>query len=139
MRRPKTRAFTLIEVLVALVVVSIGMLAVIQAVGQTAGSSAYLRDKTLAHWVAMNQLTIMRLNPSPPTKGTTSGEAEMANRRWRWSAEVTQTPIESMLRIEIGVRAEEGGEDSQLASVTGFYGSKIAKPGTFQNTPTYTP
>ena len=138
MRRGKHAAFTLIEVLVALAIVSIGMLAVIQAVSQTVDNAAYLRDKTLAHWVAMNQLTLMRLNQAPTVKGTSSGDADMAGQRWRWSAEVTQTAIDSMLRIDITVRAADADEHSQLATLTGFLGQRIAKPGTLiaQYTPT---
>ena len=47
------RGFTLIEVMVALVVIALGMLGVIQAVSQTASNTGYLRDKTVAHWVYM--------------------------------------------------------------------------------------
>src|SRR5712671_7317464 len=86
--RVRIRAFTLIEVLVALAIVSIGMLVVIQAVSQTAENSAYLRDKTIAHWVAMNQLTAMRLSQTPPAKGSSGGEVEMGGQRWHWTAEV---------------------------------------------------
>ncbi|HYM34466.1 MAG TPA: type II secretion system minor pseudopilin GspI [Steroidobacteraceae bacterium] len=129
MPRIKARGFTLIEVLVALAIVSIGMLVVIQTVSQTANNSSYLRDKTIAHWVAMNQLTLMRLNPTVPTTGTSSDESEMAGQRWRWSAAVTQTAIDSMFRIDVTVRPADSEGDSQLASVTGFVGTKIAKPG----------
>ena len=61
-----SRGFTLIEVVVALIVVSLGMLAVIETVGSTARNSSYLRDKTIAHWVAMNKLTEVRLLPNAP-------------------------------------------------------------------------
>ena len=60
------RGFTLIEVMVALVVIALGMLGVIQAVSQTASNSGYLRDKTIAHWVAMNRLTEVRLQKAAP-------------------------------------------------------------------------
>src|SRR5688572_7972969 len=60
------RGFTLIEVVVALIVVSLGMLAVIETVGSTARNNGYLREKTIAHWVAMNKLTETRLLPNAP-------------------------------------------------------------------------
>ena len=60
-RRSSASGFTLIEVLVALIVVGLGMLAVIQTVSQTANNTSYIRDKTIAHWIAMNQLTKVRL------------------------------------------------------------------------------
>src|SRR5918992_1568458 len=122
--------FTLIEVMVALVVVSLGMLGVIQAVGQTASNSSYLRDKTLAHWVAMNKLTEVRLQKSAPAIDKSSDEVEMGGRDWRWTMNVTQTPVETIRRIDISVREESAPENSSLASVTGFYGTAIAPPGT---------
>ena len=45
----RASGFTLIEVLAALIIVSLGMLGVIEAVSQTASNGAYLRDKTIAH------------------------------------------------------------------------------------------
>jgi general secretion pathway protein I len=121
--------FTLIEVLAALVIVSLGMLGVITAVGQTASNSSYLREKTIAHWVAMNRLTEMRLQPAAPKIDKSSDEVEMAGRKWRWTATVTQTPVESVRRIDVSVRPQEADEDSSLAFVTGFYGTAVAPPG----------
>jgi type II secretion system protein I len=124
------RGFTLVEVLVALVVVSLGMLAVIQAVSQTASNTTYMRDKTIAHWIAMNRVTQARLEQQPPKIDETSDEVEMAGRKWRWTMEVTQTPVDTVRRIDIRVRAADAPEDSSLAAVTGFYGTAIAQPGT---------
>ncbi len=121
--------FTLIEVIVALVVIALGMLGVIQAVSQTASNSGYLRDKTVAHWVAMNRLTEVRLQKSAPAVDKTSDEVEMAGRKWKWTMNVTQTPVETIRRIDVSVRPLEADEDSSLASVTGFYGAAIAPPG----------
>ncbi len=117
------RGFTLIEVLAALVIVSLGMLGVIQAVGQTASNSVYLRDKTLAHWIAMNKLTEIRLAASPPAIDQSSDEIEYAGRRWRWTMDVQETPIESMRRIDVRVSLEGADNDrAALALLTGFYG-----------------
>ena len=124
------RGFTLIEVIVALVVIGLGMLGVIQAVSQTAGNSSYLRDKTIAHWVGMNRLTEIRLQKTAPGIDKTSDEVEMAGRRWKWTMNVTQTPVETIRRIDISVRPAEAKEGASLASVTGFYGTAVAPPGT---------
>jgi general secretion pathway protein I len=127
--RAVERGFTLIEVVVALVVVSLGMLGVISAVSQTASNSSYLRDKTVAHWVAMNRLTEVRLQKAAPSVDKTSDEVEMAGRRWKWTMNVTQTPVETIRRIDISVRPSESKEGSSLASVSGFYGMAVAPPG----------
>jgi general secretion pathway protein I len=127
--RARNRAFTLIEVMVALLVVAIGMLGAITAVSQAAGNSGYLRDKTLAHWVAMNKLTEVRLQKNAPSVDKTSDEVEMGGRKWKWTMNVTQTQVETMRRIDITVRPEEAPENTRLASITGFYGTAVAPPG----------
>ena len=123
-RKDAERGFTLIEVLAALVIVSLGMLAAIEAVSQTASNTTRMRERTLAHWVAMNRLTAVRLEPRAPNIGRSSDEVEMADRRWRWTMEVSETPVESIRRIDISV--SEAGDDRPLATVSGFYGSAIA-------------
>jgi general secretion pathway protein I len=132
LKRSRTSGFTLIEVLVALIVVGLGMLAVIQTVSQTASNTSYIREKTIAHWIAMNQLTKVRLEPNAPPLDKSSDEVKMAGRDWRWTMEVKQTPVESIRRIEVSVRPSEAPEKSSLAYITGFYGTAIAPPGTTQ-------
>jgi general secretion pathway protein I len=126
----RDRGFTLIEVVVALIVVSLGMLAVIETVGGTARNSSYLRDKTIAHWVAMNKLTEVRLQANAPAIDKSSDEVEMAGREWRWTMEVKQTPVETIRRIDISVRPAEAPEKSSMASVSGFFGTAVAPAGT---------
>jgi type II secretion system protein I len=70
--RRRATGFTLIEVLAALVIVALGMLGVIEAVTQTARNGTYMREKTLAHWIAMNVITepaagCAARSPNPPT------------------------------------------------------------------------
>ena len=126
--RPRSAGFTLVEVLAALVIISLGMLGVIQAVSQTANNGAYLRDRTVAHWVAMNRVTEVRLEPKAPDIGKDDGDVEMAGRKWRWSQEVTQTSVESIRRIDIEVALADD-KDKPLAFVSGFYGAAVDQPG----------
>ena len=127
--KARPRGFTLIEVLAALVIVALGMLGVIEAVSQTASNSTYLRDKTIAHWIAMNQLTLTRLAPRAPKIDKSSDEVEMAGRRWRWTHGSHADAGGNVRRIDISVRPEDADEESSLASVTGFYGAAMAQPG----------
>ena len=120
------RGFTLIEVLAALVIVALGMLGAITAVNQSARNGTYLREKTLAHWVAMNLITERRLQPSPPDVAETKGEVEFANARWRWTLRVTQTEVRSLRRMDVSVALASAPEDSSLATLSGFYGTALS-------------
>ena len=128
-RRRRTRGFTLIEVLAALVIVALGMLGVIQAVTQTARNGTYLREKTLAHWIAMNVITERRLLAAPPDVAESSDDVEFAGQRWRWTMNVTQTEVESLRRMDVSVRPAERPDGEALVTVTGFYGTAIGAVG----------
>jgi len=123
--RPDTaeRGFTLIEVVVAMAVVALGMMAVFRVVHDTVNNSAYLRDRTFATWIADNRLAELRLGTELPSVDRTEGEVEFANQAWRWVASVSQTPVPELRRIDVRVRRADDPEDSALAEVSGFVGA----------------
>ena len=57
----RARGFTLIEVMVALAVVAIALPALLISLYQQVDSTAYLRDKSIAHMVAANKLVELRV------------------------------------------------------------------------------
>lgn len=56
----KRAGFTLIEVLIALAILSISLTAIIKATSQNIKDTAYLQEKTLALWVGLNELNEAR-------------------------------------------------------------------------------
>src|SRR5690606_11789375 len=60
-KRRRQRGFTLLEVMVAMAIVSIGLIAVFNAIIQMAHSTSTLRERALADWIAMNQISEIRL------------------------------------------------------------------------------
>jgi general secretion pathway protein I len=117
------RGFTLIEVLVALAIVAIGMLAVFKVLGDTAHNVAYLRDRSFASWIADNRLTEVRLSGEMPSVDETEGDLEFAGRRWLWVQKVANTQVEGLRRVDISVRREDDAEGSSLVSLAGFVGA----------------
>ena len=98
------RGFTLVEVLVALMIVAIGMGALLSAMGSAANNINYLREKTFAQWVALNRVTETRLQGRVPSKGKQTGETEFAGHKWQWEQEVTSLDVPGVVRMDVKVR-----------------------------------
>jgi len=111
--------FTLVEVLVALAVLTIALAAVMRALSQSIDTSASLRDRTIAMWVAQNRLTTHLVERDFPAMDTTDGKVDMAGREWHWREQVMAAPGEpDMRQIHIEVRAASGPQP--LARLVGF-------------------
>jgi general secretion pathway protein I len=136
-RRPRGRAlhggFTLIEVLVALIIVAFGMSAVFVALTSAANSTMRLREKSFAEWVGFNQLSTVRLNATTPIVGRSEGDATFAGIRWHCLQTVENTQVPGLLRVTIQVRyadAKGGGPaGSQSASASATTLSSSAANG----------
>jgi general secretion pathway protein I len=127
------RGFTLVEVLVALIIVATCMSALLGAMTSAADAAYHMRDHAFAEWVALNRIAEARLQPRMPKTGKTDGEAEMAGRKWEWRQEVKPLQIENMFRIDVSVRPKEGvgGADAKAtnwyATVTGMVGDAVER------------
>jgi len=112
--------FTLLEVLVALAVLALTMGAVIKAVGDYTGNQAYLRDRTLAVWVARNVLAEQQLESAWPGVGEIKGISDMGGREWSWLVTVTQTEEEELRRLDVEVHMIDDDDSEPLAVLSGF-------------------
>ena len=74
--------FTLIEVVIALAIIAIGMAAVMTAVTTNIANAAGLKERTIAHWVAMNKIAEYQIEESWPTSRRSNDSAEMAGSQW---------------------------------------------------------
>jgi len=120
LRRDAQAGFTLLEVLVALGVLALTMGAVIKAVGGYTANQAYLRDRTLAVWVARNVLVEQQLENAWPKVGEFKGTTEMGKREWRWLARVTQTEEAELRRLDVEVQTIDADTEQPLAVLSGF-------------------
>lgn len=125
MKHLRARGFTLVEVMVALAVVAIGLIAAFNGIIQMAHSTAFLRERALADWIAMNQITEIRLSDSFPDVGRFDGDAEFAGRNWRWEAQISETGVNGLRRIDLSVAYEESPQDV-VSIVTGFVSRRSA-------------
>ena len=123
MRSPDSRGFTLIEVVVALAILGIGMLAVFKTIGDTVNNVEVLRDRSFAEWIADNRITEIRLTGEMPSVEETAGQVEFAGRQWHWVTTVSQTQVRGLRRIDVSVRRDEDPEDSSIVTLSGFIGA----------------
>jgi general secretion pathway protein I len=128
--------FTLIEVLVALVIVAVGMSVLMGTLTSSAKTVAYMQDKTFAEWVALNQIANIRIvlqkGQIPPT-GNTTGDIDLASRTWHWRQEVIDSQVPGIRRIDVKVRPKDikaGDDDGWYTTVSGLAGNGLGAPGT---------
>ena len=115
------RGFTLLEVIVALAILAIALAALIKVSSEYTDNMRYLRDRTLAHWVAMNVLTQVRVYQQWPEVGKQQGKMMMAERQWFWQLTVSETVDTELRRLEVQVSDQEQ-MTAPLAILVGFVG-----------------
>ena len=118
--------FTLIEVMVALVIVSLALAGIAASMGQMIDTANTMRDRTFASWIAQNRITEMRLAGALPEVGESSDDVDYANMTWTWTATVSETGVENLMKVDVGV--SYAGVDETVFKVTGFIGEPVA-PG----------
>jgi general secretion pathway protein I len=118
--RQRQRAFTLIEVLIALAILAIALAAVTRAARVATDSAQETKLRTLATWIAQNRLsevTAASANTFPGVSETT-GNASMANVEFSWRQKVSSTPNRAFRKIEVTVLRP--GTPDVIANVNTF-------------------
>lgn len=134
-RQPRTDgAFTLIEVLIALAVIAIGLLAVMTVAARSGEVAASLQNHTFAQWIAQNRLTQLRLSPQWPKIGESDDDVTFAGRKWRWHVTVADTADPDLRRATVEVAFVDSPDDP-ITQLIGF----IGKPNSTQGVPPAAP
>jgi len=128
-RRRLAEGFTLLEVLVALAIISLGMVGVFSALSQMLMATTRLRDKTFANWVATDRITELRVTGEIPKVGERNDEIDMAGVTWAYTIKTSRIPDMEMRRLDVSVSLADAREDI-LATVIGFIEPAVSGTGT---------
>lgn len=99
----RTEGFTLLEVLVALVIIGTAFGASLRAISSLTQNSSDLRAAMMATWSAENRLAQIRLAQEWPALGTRSFDCSQAELSLRCEETIFLTPNPSFRRVEVSV------------------------------------
>jgi general secretion pathway protein I len=114
-----SRAFTLVEVLVALAVLALALVAALRASSLGVANSGEIRDRLLAGWVVQNRLAEHRARSDWLAVGVYRGDVVQGGLPLQWEEKVSSTPNTQFLRVEVRVFSADR-PDVALGSMTGF-------------------
>jgi general secretion pathway protein I len=122
----KSFGFTLIEVLVALGIVSIALLAGMRATDSLVNNAQRLSDVLLGQVCVENQLIKVRLSKTMPSAGDSTFSCEQAGKTLLGKMTVSTTPNPSFVRVDAevfrGEKIESGAASViKLSTIVGRF------------------
>ena len=114
-----SRGFTLLEVMIALVIVALSLTMAVTAISGYLNNANTLRDRTYASWIAQNKIVEIRLaGRNSRDRRRAAAKSSMQTAFWDWEARINETGVENLLRIDVDVTIE--GDDDPVWTTTGF-------------------
>ncbi|MBJ6123193.1 type II secretion system minor pseudopilin GspI [Sphingomonas mollis] len=102
------RGFTLIEIMVALAVFSLAVLALVRLESATVRGAGLIDEAMVAQIVARNVALDALTEAQPPALGRTSGAEVNGGRAWGWTRQVSPTGDPTVVRIDVAVANRTG-------------------------------
>lgn len=117
MANDRGNGFTLLEMLVALSIISIAALTLVRLDAYAVRTAGDLDESTMAGIVAQNRAVELWTDPAPPTIGSSAIGVSNAGRNWRIDQRVARTADAGLLRIDVRVRPESGRGQAVLTII----------------------
>ncbi len=116
-RRFAEHGFTLIEIMVALAVFSLAVLALVRLEGATARGASLIEDTTVAQLVARNVALDSLTGAQPPAPGLTNGAEVNGGRSWNWARRVSSAGDPRVMRIDVAVTNAAGQQVGRMTMI----------------------
>lgn len=113
-----TEGFSLIEVIVSLVVLSISILAIYQVIVSNTTSILYVEDRYLAKEVTNNRVALINTMQKPRNETRRTGIMKMGNKVWRWEEIIEMNSSNEFYEYEIIVRRD--GSNNAIYKTKGY-------------------
>ena len=118
----RNKGMTLLEVMLALVILATSGLAVMQAASQALNNQSYLQQKTFAMWIASNRIAELKLQKTWPSLSWKNEEIEFANVKWYWRYQGVATANVNFIALDVEVSDKKNGK------ALAYMRTYIAKP-----------
>ena len=116
-RRSAEHGFTLIEVMVALAVFGLAVLALVRLEGAAIRGATSVEEATVAQMVARNVALDAATAAQPPAPGRSEGSEANGGRAWRWTRQISSTGDPRVVRIDVAVADRAGQVVARLSTV----------------------
>ena len=108
MRSSAEGGFTLIEIMVALAVFSLAVLALVRLESATVRGAGLIDETTAAQMVARNVALDALTEAQPPAPGRSNGTEVNGGRTWQWTRQISSTGEATVVRIDVVVANRRG-------------------------------
>jgi len=128
--------FSILEALIAVSILSIGIVGLLQAYGQGLRSSRMSRDRLVAISLAQQKMAEFEADPSSLSSGIQEGDFGEEFRDYRWEADIEKGSVDGLYHVTIRVIWGLGGQENSWEMIAYMVNlSEIAQPSrTIQGT-----
>lgn len=107
---PRITGFTLIEVLLALSIVAIALVALVKATAQDVANTQRIKEKTISHWIALQGVNMVQLGLlTVPANQEITQVTTLFGEKWYWRVKLSTSVMHSVQQILITVSKNQAG------------------------------
>jgi general secretion pathway protein I len=126
-KSPVEKGMTLIEVLVAMAIVAVALVALIRIQSQAIDIRPRLEQQFMATLLAENLLIEYELSPPTVEQSTLSGVRSMGVYDFQWQADISATSQASLRRIDVEVQLQSYSQTVELPENRSLENQTLAK------------